>query len=263
VSCISSTSRLKLATRRDVERRLWDIIELYKGIFGEAFFLGERVYEPTELTLTQEYVESDKLALVLKSALLEGYTAPIIVVMNRSGNRYVVDGHHRTIVSAWLRRKIAGYVILVPNYTPRISRSLLEVDTINPPDTPLQLSCWRHAVNVIRFLEKQHGTVAWTWLEKLPVKALKPTEPPLGLFLPGPMQHDCPILVYAMGSEYYVVDGHHRVCSALAARVEKMPALVFTLENREIGLIKTARKLGYACFDSDYCSGMQDAFRVL
>lgn len=247
-------SRLKLASRRDVEWRVQVLLNFYRELLGEAIFLGEKVYDPRGLVLTQNYIESDKLALVLKATLFEGYYAPIIVVVGKGDLRYVVDGHHRTLVHAWLKRRVSGYTLLVPRYEPRVVRSILDVDTVNPSDTPEHLSCWRHMVNTIRFFEKRYGVLAEVWFEKLGADKLRPTEPfPTrgpSLFAKPP---ECPILVYKLNEEYYVVDGHHRVCSSIASGEKQVPSLVFTLNNQELGLVKTAKKLGLTHFTRAYC----------
>lgn len=251
------TQRLKLATRRDVERRLVNLIEFYREVYRDVVLLGERLYNPLSLTLTQDYLESDKLALVLRSVLREGYGAPVVVVVGESGGQYVVDGHHRVLVSAWLRRSVQGYTLMVPRYKPRTRKTLLEIDVVNPHDTPDYLLCWRHAVNVIRFLERQHQVVARVWLERVPVIELAPTQPPHAVVSAELITtlEQCPVLVYKIDGRYYVVDGHHRVCRALLENVNLVECLVFALEDAEIGIIKTAKRLGLNSFTSDYCLG--------
>jgi len=248
-----SLSRLKLATRRDVERRVGELVEFYRETYGSALFIGERTYYPRELVLTQSHIESDKLGLVLRSVLFEAYRVPIIVVTGEKNKHYVVDGHHRVIVYSWLDWRIPGYTIIVPGYKPRIEKNIIEVESINPQDTPIELSCWRHIVNTIRFFEKQYGILARVWLENLRVAQLKPTEPPIRDPSPHPSSQYCPILVYKYISEYYVVDGHHRVCFKLVQGENTIQSIVFTLENQEVGLIKTARRLGHAYFTLEYC----------
>lgn len=252
--CIDS--RLKLASRRDVEHRLEVLVSFYKERYGDVFFLGEKVYDPRSLVFTQDYLESDKLAIVLKAVLLEGYNVPIIVVSGKNGERYVIDGHHRVLVHAWLRQKVLGYTLLIPKYKPRVARALLEVNTVNPLNTPAELFCWRHIVNTIRFIERQHGTLADVWLEALPIKLLKPTEPPIyGSPSPHELSLKCPVLIYKFNDEYYVVDGHHRVCTKLLADEKEVSAIVFTLGDKEIGIVKTARTIGCVEFNKKYCGG--------
>jgi hypothetical protein len=65
----------------------------------------------------------------------------------------------------------------------------------------------------------------------------------------------CPILVYKRGEEYYVVDGHHRVCTKLLGGERTVQAIVFTIEDMEIGIIKTSKRIGYELFTIDYCRG--------
>ena len=247
------SARLKLATRRDIERRVQDLLNFYKREYGYAVFAGERSYHVKNLLFTQSFVESDKLGLVLRSVLFEGYRVPIIVVIGDSGQAYVVDGHHRTIVYAWLGWRVPGLTIIAPKYRSKLVKTILDIDTINPPDTPSELACWRHLVNTIRFLEKEHSRLARLWLENIEVSKLKPTEPPIISPSPHPTSLTCPILVYKRGEEYYVVDGHHRVCTKLLGGERTVQSIVFTIEDREIGIIKTSKRIGYELFTIDYC----------
>lgn len=248
----SIPSRLRLATRREVERRLRSLIDFFQEVFGRVVYMGERVYNPEELVFTQEHLESDKLALVLKASLVEGYSAPIIVVIGWNNARYIIDGHHRVLVSAWLKRRIVGHTLVIPGYKPKVAKSILEVGVFNPPDTPEHLYCWRHVVNIIRFLEVQHETLAEVWLEEVPAGRLRPTEYPRTL-KPVPVSEGCPPLVYKYGEDYYVIDGHHRVCHGLARGAKAFKSIVFSLQGREIGIIKTAKRLGFEEFSKDYC----------
>ena len=72
---------------------------------------------------------------------------------------------------------------------------------------------------------------------------------------PYPTSLTCPILVYKRGGEYYVVDGHHRVCTKLLSDERTVQAIVFTIEDREIGIIKTSKRIGRELFTIDYCRG--------
>lgn len=253
---MTTNERLKLVFRRDVDRKLELLVDFYKEIYNYVVFLGERVFEPSSLYFTQDHLESDKLAVVLKSMLFEGYNAPVIVIINEKGSRYLVDGHHRTLISAWLNRKIMGYTLFIPRYKPRISRSILEVEVFNPPDVDTEIQCWRHMVNIIRFLEKQHRIIARVWLSKIPINKLRPTELPALSLSDIHSVVDCPILVYSLNNENYVVDGHHRVCSKIIKGESDISSLVFTLDNQEIGIVKTAREIGYMEFSGEYCNSI-------
>lgn len=247
---------MKLASRRDIERRLMTLLDFYREIYSSIVYLGERVYDPRGLYLTQEYLESDKLALVLRSVVYEAYTAPLVVIIGRDIRPYVIDGHHRTLVWAWLKRPITGYTVLIPEYKPRTVKTLVDIDIVNPHDTPRYLYCWRHLVNIIRFLEKQYGVLAEVWFSNIPLEYLKPTEPPP---VPSIVEYksttslDCPVLVYRHSGGYYVVDGHHRVCSRLLSKGRSIEAIVFTIRGGEIGIVKTARRMGYSYFSEEYC----------
>ena len=58
---VGVSTRLKLATRRDIERRVQDLLNFYKREYRYAVFAGERSYHVKNLLFTQSFVESDKL----------------------------------------------------------------------------------------------------------------------------------------------------------------------------------------------------------
>jgi len=57
---VGVSTRLKLATRRDIERRVQDLLNFYKREYGYAVFAGERSFHVKNLLFTQSFVKSDK-----------------------------------------------------------------------------------------------------------------------------------------------------------------------------------------------------------
>ena len=53
---------------------------------------------------TEDFLENDKLALVFKKTVNEGYDVPIIAVENGT-DYFVLDGHHRSFIYVKLRKK--------------------------------------------------------------------------------------------------------------------------------------------------------------
>jgi len=245
------SKRLRLSTRRDVERRLHEIIWILRDKYRVIRFVGERRIDPYTLFSTQKYLESDKLGLVLREVLYSGYYAPIIVVRGKNARYYIIDGHHRARVYLWIRTKINSFILDIPEYEPREKYHIWEIDLINPNEPiPVWLSIWKHMVNIIHFLEKKHSRVARVWKEKLLIKKLLPTEKIYYREMPSEIRE--PILVYHYDNRYYVIDGHNRVCSKLLKGMEDIEAIVFTLDTM-IGLVKTAEKIGLREFSFETC----------
>jgi len=248
----SAQHRLKLASRRDVEVRLHNLVKTLSEIYGSVVLMGERFLDTASLVLTQPYLESDKLGLVLRETLLNAYNVPVIAILGEGGVHYVIDGHHRVLVNAWLRRRTPSLLLSIPSYAPHTRYSLLDISVFNPPDTPSYLLTWRHMVNTIRFLEKLHGRIAWVWLESLPVESLRPTqEIIISRSRLGSVTSD-PVLVYYYQGEYYVIDGHTRVCRNVLEGHERVRSVVFTL-GEEIGIVRRARLLRVQQFSREAC----------
>ncbi len=244
---------MRLATRRDVERRLHEIYWLMKQSYTNIIVEGEKILNPFNLYTTQEYLESDKLGLVLRKTLLHGYSVPIIVVRGRLGRLYIVDGHHRAKTATWLRSMIKAYVLNIPGYHKPWAKPITAIKTINPPitiDDPV-LKTWRHMVNIIGFIEQSHGKTPRLWVEKIKMTRLLATQPLLEHDIPEKII-DEPILVYFISNEYYIIDGHTRACLKLLGGWEDIKSVVFTI-GEPIGIIETAKLIGKPRISIDYC----------
>ncbi len=246
-------SRLKLDTWRDIERRIPYIIKFLSRDYTLRF-AGKRRLNPRRLYSTESGLESDKLGIVLKAMLYEGYDAPIIAILGYMGRLYIFDGHHRSRVSLWLDKLVDAYLIEAPSYKPRIMIPLKDTPIVNPPVTPNDpaAATWKHMINIIGFLEARHKSIAKLWREQVSIGNLIATQPlakPVTK-LYGPDVP--PVLVYKYYDKYYVVDGHTRVCAALLSGCNKVEAIVFTL-NKPIGLIETSKYFGEPRFTSSYC----------
>lgn len=250
-----SNKRLKLDTWRDVERRIPFIIRFFSTDYTVRL-IGKRRLDPKRLFSTESGLESDKLGIVLKAMLYEGYEAPVVVILGYMGRLYIFDGHHRSKVSLWLRRYVDAYLIEARSYKPRITVPLKSTPIINPPTTPQDpvIATWKHMVNIIGFLETRHKSIARLWRERIRVDKLIATQQ---LIKPAVKVYDTktpPILVYKYKGKYYVIDGHTRVCAALSSGIAEVEAVVFTL-NKLIGIVKTSRCLGEPKFTNQYCHG--------
>jgi hypothetical protein len=239
--------RLRLSTRRDVERRVHELIWILRDKYRDIRLVGERVFNPLNLYSTQKYLESDKLGLVLRETLFHGYNAPVIVIRGKASRYYVVDGHHRVRVMLWLGQGVKGFLLDIPGYEPQYSTRINNIELINPPEkvsSPI-INTWKHMVNIIHFLEKKHGRIAYVWREKILIEKLVPTEKIIGARIESLV--DEPILVYKYNNKYYVIDGHNRVYKAMLNGVKQVDAVVFTLNTR-IGIIETAERIGLKSF---------------
>ncbi len=251
---ISSYPRLKLSYRRDVERRLHELLWLLKTRYTNIKFLGEKPVNPSRLFSTQKYLESDKLGIVLRSILFHGYNAPIIVIRGYKSRLYVLDGHHRARVSLWLRISVNSFILDIPDYRRDDAVLIKDMELINPPNTPSipLVMIWRHMANTIHSLEKIHGKTAIIWKERIPIEKLIATQKIIQSRITEKYILDEPILVYDYKNEKYVIDGHTRTCTNLLLGRKHVDAIVFSFEEK-IGLLSTSERLGKPRFTMEFC----------
>ena len=249
----SSLKRLKLIEERIVERRLYEIKRLLSRQYSVRF-IGKKSLRPDILYSTESSLESDKLGLVLKSILFDKYYAPIIVIRGKHGKLYILDGHHRARVYLWLRELVDAYLLEALAYTPRVSVPLRDIAIVNPPvNVGEPYRTLRHMVNIIHFLEKRHGLIARVWRERIYIHSLYATQSIVRMMERSSKEPSIPPLIYRYKNEYYVLDGHSRICAIMLSGWDMVDSIVFTL-SREIGLIKTCYALGKPKFTKEFCT---------
>ena len=245
--------RLSLIKEYMVEKRLYDIKRLLSRKYSVRF-IGKKSLRPDILYSTESSLESDKLGLVLKAILFDKYYAPIIVVRGKEGKLYILDGHHRARVYLWLRELVDAYLLEALAYSPRVSVPLKDIDIVNPPGNIGEpYRTLRHMVNIIHFLEQRQGLLARVWRERIYIHSLYATQPIVRVREKFSEELKIPPLIYRYKDEYYVVDGHSRICSILLAGWDMVDSIVFTF-TKEIGLMKTCHALGMPKFTIDFCS---------
>ena len=245
--------RLSLIKEYMVEERLYDIKRLLSRKYSVRF-IGKKSLRPDILYSTESSLESDKLGLVLKAILFDKYYAPIIVIRGKEGKLYILDGHHRARVYLWLRELVDAYLLEALAYSPRVSVPLRDIDIVNPPvNIGEPYRTLRHMVNIIHFLEQRQGLLARVWRERIYIHNLYATQPIVRVREKFPEELKIPPLIYRYKDEYYVVDGHSRICSILLAGWDMVDSIVFTF-TKEIGLMKTCHTLGMPKFTIDFCS---------
>ena len=255
----SSLKRLKLIEERIVERRLYEIKRLLSRQYSVRF-IGKKSLRPDILYSTESSLESDKLGLVLKSILFDKYYAPIIVIRGKHGRLYILDGHHRARVYLWLRELVDAYLLEALAYTPRVSVPLRDIAIVNPPvNIGEPYRTLRHMVNIIYFLEQRQGLLARVWRERIYIHSLYATQSIVRARGEFSEELKIPPLIYRYKDEYYVVDGHSRICSILLSGWDMVDTIVFTLF-KEIGLIKTCYALGKPRFTKDFCTRSKESF---
>ncbi len=244
--------RLRLIEEHMVERRLYEIKRLLSRRYSVRF-IGRKSLCPDILYSTESSLESDKLGLVLKAILFDKYYAPIIVVRGSHGRLYILDGHHRARVYLWLRELVDAYLLEALAYSPRVSVPLKDIAIVNPPvNLGEPYRTLRHMVNIIHFLEQRHGLLARVWRERIYIYRLYATQQIVRIKKGSPETLWIPPLIYRYRDEYYVVDGHSRICSLLLSGTNIVDSIVFTL-SREIGLIRTSKTLGSPRFTEVFC----------
>ncbi len=245
--------RLKLIEPDRVEDKLYEFKRLLERNYTVRL-VGKRSLMPGILYSTEPSLESDKLGVVLKAILYDKYYAPIIVARGYGGKLYILDGHHRARVYLWLRELVDAYLLEALSYKPRVEVPLASIPIVNPPVNPPEpIATLKHTVNIIHFLEKRHKRIARVWRERVPFSKLYPTQIAGFRIAPLSIEEIPPPLIYRLSSdEYYIIDGHSRICSMLLVGKHFVDAIVFTLK-KEIGIVEISRKLRLPIISREFC----------
>ena len=198
---------------------------------------------------TEDFLENDKLALVFKKIIEEDYDVPIIVV-EKLGNFFVLDGHHRGYISCKIQRRMVKSIVL---QFPK-EKSYREVSKSNFESMPIKevapihnkiLLGWSRTLKILKQYEALYHMAFHMRREKILLRNLSPTEPEL-----LKNQIDAidrllvPISCIRHEDRYYILDGHARCLRAKQLGLRSIEAIVlFPQIPVHFGIVETAKEM--------------------
>lgn len=199
---------------------------------------------------TEDFLENDKAALVLEKIIAEGYDVPI-VTMEKEGDYFVLDGHHRAyLYKKLMRQTIQSFVLKFPrNMSYReIPRRTLDslpiVEVANVDD--LILRAWQKILSILKHYEAIYNVPFYMRTEQVRLLDLVPTQ-----FQVRKAQIDAikkllvPIVCVRYVGRYYILDGHARAVRAEQLNQRLIQTVILFPENPiDYGIVKTAKETG-------------------
>jgi len=199
----------------DLPARIESVKVSLERIYGIKIGVEFRALPIRSLCPTEDFLEKDKLALILMKIVDEGYRVPIITI-RKGGEYYVVDGHHRSYILAKIMEEmVESYVLRFPeevSYRAPPKRSIESLPIIEPApiDDPI-LKAWSQIITLLKYYEEIYDTSFYMRVEAIPIEDITPTQPEVNkrqISSIGRLM--VPILCVKYGEKYYVLDGHAR-----------------------------------------------------
>jgi IMP dehydrogenase len=247
--------KIEITTMADLPDKSESVRVSLERIYGAKINVEFSVLPVRSLCPTEEFLEKDKLALILMKILNEGYRVPIITV-RKGGNYYILDGHHRSyILLKMMEEKTASYILRFPE----------EVSYRAPPKRPLEdlpildvasiddsiLKAWSQIITLLKYYEAIYGVPFYLKIEDAPLSSIVPTQPQVGGKQVSSINEILvPIVCVKHYGKYYILDGHARALRAKQMGLNSIRSVVLTpMMNVEYGIIKTVDAMGLRSLD--------------
>lgn len=105
--------KIEITTIADLPEKIESIRVSLERIYGAKLNVEFSALPVRSLCPTEEFLEKDKLALILMKILNEGYRVPIITV-RKGGSYYILDGHARDLKAKRMGLSRIRSVVLTP-----------------------------------------------------------------------------------------------------------------------------------------------------
>jgi IMP dehydrogenase len=240
---------IELASSRDISKRVDSIVRILETIYQVRLRVDLEEINLERTYPTEDFQESDKLALVFRKIVEENYDVPITVV--NSGNDYfILDGHHRAFIHRKLMHKtIKAYVLTFPegkSYR-EISKQPLEslrIKDISPIEDPI-LKAWQRILSIVEYYEALYNVPFFISKERVNLKSLVPTRSQVAKKQIAKIKNvTVPILCVRQGSKYYILDGHARSLRAKELGLDSINAMILLSTAKvNFGIIKTVEAM--------------------
>lgn len=240
---------IELASSRDISKRVDSIVRSLEIIYQVRLRVDLEEITLERTYPTEDFQESDKLALVFRKIVEENYDVPIIVV--NSGNDYfILDGHHRAFIHRKLMHKtIKAYVLRFPKGKTyrEISKQPLEnlrVKDISPLKDPV-LKTWQRILSVVEHYETLYNVPFFMSKERVDLKNLVPTRSQVAKTqIEGIKNVTVPIVCIRHGNRYYILDGHARSLRAKELGLDSIDAMILLpIAKVDFGIVKTVEAM--------------------
>jgi len=241
---------IDLASWHDVPDRVESIKKSLEQIYGVKLNVTLSEVLLDNLYPTEDFLENDKIALVLMKIVEEDYDAPIITVKH-GDDFFVLDGHHRSFIRKKLMRKtVQAYVLQFPEgtaYRAVVKRSLdsLPIKDVTVIDD-LILRAWQRILSILKHYEAIYCVPFYVRKEQVRLTDLVATQSQVGKAQVNAIERLLvPIVCVRYHGKYYILDGHARTVRAEQLGMEFIPAMILYPENPiDYGIVKTAREMG-------------------
>lgn len=240
---------IELASLEDVPDRVDSVKCSLEIIYGVKLGVALEDVPIVRLFPTEDFLENDKLALVLMKVVTEGYSVPIIAV-RRGENFFVLDGHHRSYVSRKLLRKsIKANVLSFPDgacYRDVVKRSLddLPIKEVAEIDDTI-VRAWQRTLSILKHYEAMYAIPFFMSVERVFLKDLVATQAYVGRTQVEAIKKLLvPIVCVEYRERFYILDGHARAYKAKQMGLNWIRATVLMpAAPIDFGIVKTAEEL--------------------
>jgi len=241
--------KIELASLEDVPDRVDSVKCSLEIIYGVKLGVALEDVPIARLFPTEDFLENDKLGLVLMKVVTEGYSVPIIAV-RRGENFFVLDGHHRSYVSRKLLRKsIKANVLSFPDgacYRDVVKRSLddLPIKEVAEIDDTI-VRAWQRTLSILKHYEAMYNIPFFMSVERVFLKDLVATQAYVGRTQVEAIKKLLvPIVCVEHRERFYILDGHARAYKAKQMGLKWIRATVLMpAAPIDFGIVKTAEEL--------------------
>lgn len=242
--------KVELASLEDVPSRVDSVKRSLEIVYGVRLGVDFEDVSVERLFPTEDFLENDKLALVFMKVVTEGYDVPIIVV-RRSEDFFVLDGHHRSYIARKLLKKsIRSHVLKFPggtSYRDVVKRSLddLPIKEVAEVDDMI-LRAWQRTLSILKHYEAMYGIPFFMCVERVFLKDLEATQMYVGRTQVEAIKEVLvPIVCVEYKERFYILDGHARAYRAKQMDLKWIKATILVpAAPLDFGIVKTANEMG-------------------
>jgi IMP dehydrogenase len=247
--------KIELASLEDVPDRVDSVKCSLEIIYGVKLGVVLEDVPIDRLFPTEDFLENDKLALVLMKVVTEGYDVPIIAV-RRGEDFFVLDGHHRSYITRKLLRKsVKANVLSFPDgacYRDVVKRSLddLPIKEVAEIDDTI-VRAWQRTLSILKHYEAMYAIPFFMSVERVFLKDLVATQAYVGKAQVEAIKKLLvPIVCVEYRERFYILDGHARAYKAKQMSLKWIRATILVpAVPIDFGVVKTANEMGLKNLD--------------